>query len=377
MAWIFWFALSLLAYTFLGYPLLLWVLSCFRRRTHRREAFWPSVSLIIAAHNESKRIGSKLNNCLELKYPEGELEILVASDGSNDGTADIVRSYTSRGIKLIEIPERRGKHHAQMKARDASQGQILIFSDVSVHLDSDVLQKMVSNFADPAVGCVSSEDSLMTKAQTSAGEDSYVGLETRLRRLESQVNSLVSLSGSFFAARRKVCEKWDPQQSSDFFLALNAVEKGFRAVVDPECKGYYGLTPLKKNEFTRKVRTIVHGLDVFFSNLRLLNPARFGFFSLQLISHKLFRWLVPLAVLSVAISNCFLWRDGLFYQICLVGQISAYLIGVVGLIGSSQRHGKLFKLAGFFIMGNAAAAYAWVKLWSGEKYATWRPTRRE
>ena len=377
MTWIFWSALFVLAYTFIGYPLLLWALSCFHKRVHRRDTHWPSVSLIIAVHNEFKRIDAKILNSLELQYPEGKREILVASDGANDGTADIIRSYADRGVKLIEIPERRGKHFAQMKARDASTGQILVFSDVSVRLDSDVLQKMVSNFIDPSVGCVSSEDSLTATAQSSMGENSYVDFETRLRRLESQVNSLVSLSGSFFAARREVCDDWNPLQSSDFFLALNAVSRGFRAVVDPTCRGYYGSAPLKRSEFIRKVRTIVHGLDVFFTHLKFLNPVRFGLFSLQLISHKLFRWLGPFALLSLTFSSVFLWKASLIYRVCLIGQIFLYGCGAVGLMGSNQRKVKLFTLAGFFLMGNAAAAYAWLRYCSGERYAAWQPTQRE
>jgi cellulose synthase/poly-beta-1,6-N-acetylglucosamine synthase-like glycosyltransferase len=376
MIYVFWSALIFLAYTFAGYPLLLWMLSLLHRRAHQRRPYWPAVSLIIVAHNEAKQIEPKILNTLEIKYPEDKREILIASDGSDDATADIIRSYADRGVTLIEIPERRGKHHAQMMARDMSHGEILIFSDASVRLESDVLQRMVSNFTDTSVGCVSSEDDLA--ATTSMiGEDSYVDFEMRLRRLESQVNSLVSLSGSFFAARREVCADWNPRQSSDFFLALNAVARGFRAVVDPECRGRYGLAPSKKAEFGRKVRTIVHGMDVFFTHMSCLNPRRFGLFSWQLLSHKLFRWLVPLALLSLASSSPFLWGAGLFYRLCLIGQVFLYVSGIVGLNSASLRHVKLLRLAGFFLMGNAAAAFAWAKYCAGERFTVWQPTQRE
>lgn len=376
MVWAFWLALAFLAYTFFGYPTLLMALSRWRGRPHRLETIWPPVSVIIVAYNESTLIISKINNTLELRYPEGEWEIIVASDGSDDGTADIVRSFSSRGVKLVEIPERRGKHYGQMKARDASFGEILVFTDVSVQLQPDALQRMVSNFADPSVGCVSSEDRVLTKGQSWGGERTYVDFETQLRRWESRVNSLIGVSGSFFAVRRVVCEVWHPAQSSDFFVPLHAVAKGLRAVVDPGCVGYYGLVRSEREELPRKVRTIAHGLDVFFSHLDLLNPFRYGLFSWQLVSHKLFRWLVPYAVLALVISNAWLWEAGMFYRASLIGQGIFYGVGLIGQVLGRQPQWKPFRLAAFFSMANWATVIAWFKYLRGETYVTWRPSQR-
>jgi cellulose synthase/poly-beta-1,6-N-acetylglucosamine synthase-like glycosyltransferase len=377
MIGLFWTAVIFLAYTFGGYFLSLWVVSLLRRRPHRQETTWPMISLVIAAHNEAGQIEQKIINSLELEYPEDRLEILVASDGSTDATPDIVRSFAPRGIKLIEIPQKRGKHYAQMLARDASRGGILVFSDASVRMTPQTLQRIASNFADPSVGCVSSEDHVVLATQKPLGEDAYVDFEMRLRRLESKINSLVSLSGSLFAARREVCAEWNPWQSSDFFLALNAVGLGLRAVVDPECQGWYKLVLSSKAEFTRKIRTIVHGLDVLFTRLRFLNPLRFGLFSWQLASHKLFRWLGSWALLIALVTNCFLWEAGLFYRVCLVGQSIIYGCGILGLAAPRLRRFKLFKLPSFFLMGNAASAAAWIRYCGGERFVAWQPTQRE
>jgi glycosyltransferase involved in cell wall biosynthesis len=329
--------------------------------------------VIIPAQNEERTIGDKLENTLALDYPPGQREIIVASDGSSDGTADIIRSFASRGVKLIELPERRGKHYVQMLAKDMAEGEILVFTDAAVRLDPDALRHVVANFADPTVGCVSSEDHV----PGSGGEARYVQIEMWLRRLEARVNSLVGVSGSFFAARRELCETWHPNQSSDFFVPLHVVKAGFRAVVDPASRCVYGTTASGRAELRRKVRTIVHGLDVFFSHRELLNPLRYRLFAVQMVSHKLFRWLLPFAGLTLLASNCFLWNDGIFYRVTLVAQVAVLGAGLISIPLSRVLQHRLVKLPSFFLLGNVATIVAWIQFCTGERYVNWQPTRRE
>lgn len=376
MVWFFWFALIFLAYTFIGYPLLLFVLSTWRGRPHRRATIWPKVSIIIATHNQADLLGSKIVNLLELIYPADKLEIIVASDGSDDSTRDIVRSFASRGVRFVESPERRGKHYVQMLARDVSRGEVLVFTDVSVKLKADAVQKIVSNFADSSVGCVSSEDELVGEESGGLSERFYVPYEMWLRHLEAGVGSLVGLSGSFFAVRRELCAVWHPHQSSDFFLALHAAGQGMRSVMDPECRAHYRVARTEKAEFRRKVRTITHGLDVLFTHAHLLNPLRYGLFSWQLISHKLFRWLVPLGILVVLLANAFLWNAGEFYKLALALQAGLYGAGMLALVVKRLAALRAFKLASFFLLGNVATVVAWMKFLLGERFVTWQPTRR-
>lgn len=376
MVWLFWFALIFLAYTCVGYPLLLTILSIWRRRPHRQGTVWPTISLIIPAHNEGQGIAAKIKNSLALAYPSEKRQIIVALDGSHEETANIARSFTDCGVKFVEVPERRGKHYAQMVARDVSHGEILVFTDASVHLEPDALQKIVSNFADPCVGCVSSEDLVVTEKNAWMGERFYVEFEMRLRRLEAESGSTVGSSGSFFAARREVCKVWHPEQSSDFFLPLHAVAYGMRAVVDRECRGYYTVVHSEKAELHRKVRTIVHGLDVLFYHRELLNPLRYGFFSWQLASHKLFRWLVPFAAFSLLLSNVFLWEAGGLYRVSLICQLALYGIGALALTAGRLTQFKAFKPFSFFLLGNAATVMAWIYFLSGEKFVAWQPSRR-
>ena len=376
MIWIFWLAFGFLCYPFVGYPLLLWVLSLVWGREHQQAPIRPSVSIIIAVFNGEKQIAAKLSNTLELDYPENLLEILVASDGSNDRTAEIVKTFSDRGVKLVEIPERRGKHYAQMVARDASRGEILVFTDVSVILGPEALQRIVSNFADSAIGCVSSEDRELGAMRGFTGEGAYLRFDQWLRRLESRLSSVVSLSGSFFAARRQVCTKWHPRQSSDFFIALHSVTAGLRAIVDPESHGWYSLRTGDRDEFSRKVRTVVHGLDVFFTHLEVLNPFRYGLFPVNLISHKFVRWVVPFALLGLLVSNIFLCQAGLFYQLCLMGQGLALFTSLLGLIFSRLQEFRLIRLAVYFTSGNLATVSAWIKFCGGVRFASWEPTQR-
>ena len=375
MIWVFWLGVFFLFYTLAGYPLMLWLVSRFRNRPHRRGAAMPQVSIIVAAHNEAGGIAAKIQNCLSLDYPPDKFEIIVASDGSQDGTPGVVRAFSDRGVKLVEIPERRGKQFAQLQGRDLSRGEILVFTDAGVELDPDALQKIVANFADPQVGCVSSEDQIV-KRPGWKGEQSYVSFEMWMRRLESRIGSLVTASGSFFAARREVCDPWHIDKTSDFFVVLNTVAAGMRAVVDPASIGRYGLSPSDRSELQRKVRTIVNGLDVFFMYAGLLNLFRYGLFSWQLVSHKLCRWLVPAAMLVLLISNFFLWKAGPFYQLCLIAQLGVYAAGLLALTADRFARMKAVKLAGYFLLGNTATLMAWFYFLSGEKFVSWQPTRR-
>lgn len=376
MIWLFWSAAFFLLYTFAGYPALVWFISRWRNRPHLRAQIAPQVSIIIPVHNGAHLIADKIRNTLALNYPQDKMEIIVACDGSDDRTAEIVLSFSDRGVRLVEIPSRRGKHYAQMVARDASKGEILVFTDAAVALESDALEKIVSNFADPLVGSVSSQDRVEASGQRGIGESAYVRLEMWLRRLESSVWSLVGLSGSFFAARREVCEQWYPEQSSDFFVALNTVGRGMRAVVDPESLGHMGVVPKATAEFYRKVRTIVHGLDVLFTNARLLNPLRYGFFAWQFTSHKLFRWLLPFAFIVLLISNMFLWNSGLLYRLILSLQVAVYFAGLLGLAFAQSTRLPVIKLASFFLVANLATLLAWLKFCAGERFVIWEPSAR-
>lgn len=371
----FWLSLVLVGYSYVGYPILLWVLSFFRAYDVVRGDSTPSVTYVVTAYNEEKRIAEKLDNTLGLTYPSAQLEILVASDCSSDNTDAIVSSYAGRGVRLIRAPQRKGKEAAQKLAVEVAKGEILVFSDVATILSNDAISNIVRNFQDPTVGCVSSVDRFIDQNGQVSGEGAYVKYEMLLRSLETRVNSLVGLSGSFFAARRVVCQPWADDLQSDFSTLLNSISLGMRGVSDQSSVGYYKNLANEKQEYQRKVRTVVRGLSVLARRRVMLNPFRHGLFSWQLFSHKLCRWLVPFGLLAALVSNLVLASHTRFFMWALVIQLCFYGIAALGVVSTRARR-SLVRLAAFFVMVNVSILDAWVRFFLGQRVVAWESSRR-
>ena len=414
MKLLFWLSLFLVFYAYFGYALVLLFIDAYRRffsgykqanYSHaQQEQELPSLSFIVTAYNEEGRIKQKLENSLSQHYPREKLEIVVASDCSEDNTDSIVSSYADRGVGLVRAPERKGKEHAQMHAVRAATGEILVFSDVATILEPNALQQIAGNFRNPEIGCVSSEDRFIDRRGTVSGEGLYVKYEMFIRNLESRVNTLVGLSGSFFAARREVCRDWAPDLQSDFNTLLNSVKMGFKGVSDPKSIGYYKDITDERKEFQRKVRTVLRGITVLMRNWRLLNPFRQGLFGWQLLSHKLLRWLVPFFLLLAFFSNLALLGSGVLYNLLFGVQVLFYSAALVYFLQwKKDRQGQsLFKqeetgfpekksdlgaslkkiyrqttrIAFYFVSVNASILIAWIKFIFGERTTLWEPSQR-
>jgi len=363
-------------YAYFGYPVSLMMIGFMKKRHNIRDTLCLNVTLIITVHNEEKRIIEKLKNSLSVDYPVDKLQIIVASDGSSDETNQIVRNYEKNGVILLAIPERRGKESAQKAAVKIAIGDVFVFSDVATTLPPESLRQIISNFADKTVGAVSGEDRLIGKNSGYAGESLYVRYEMWLRRLESNVNSIVGLSGSFFAARREVCEDFSEDVQSDFRTVLNCIKKGFRAISDPKAIGYYEDVSDKRHEFDRKIRTVLRGLTVYFRNIEFLNFMKYGFFSYQYFCHKLLRWLVPFFLLIAFATNLILSTRSVFYIILFFCQTLFYGLGISGLLKDNVPISKIEKIPGYFITVNLAILNAWYKYIKGERIILWAPSQR-
>jgi glycosyltransferase involved in cell wall biosynthesis len=362
-------------YSYFIYPVLLLILRLFRRREIARSPIEPRVSLIITAYNEENKIEGKLRNSREVEYPPARLEIIVASDSSTDRTDAIVSATPD--VKLVRADVRKGKEYAQKLAVQQATGEILVFTDTGTMLDKEAIRLLVRNFADPSVGAVSSTDKLVNENNEIVGEGLYVKYEMLLRRLEHQVNSLVGLSGSFFAARSEVCRDWADDLQSDFNTVLNSIKKGYRAVADDDVNGYYKNIKKGQSEFHRKVRTMVRGITVFFRTLDLLNPFRYGLFAWQLFSHKLMRWLVPFFLLALlAVSVAAAAAGDANGRVFLALQAASYLAVIAAGIWPALQKIPPVKIAYFFIEANLAAAFAWAKYLRGERIKLWEPSKR-
>lgn len=369
-------SLFLVFFAYFGYPMTLWVVGLVRRQEIKKAPMLPAVTLIITAYNEEIRIREKLENTLALDYPREHLQVMVASDGSTDATDSIVKEYADQGIELLPVRERRGKENAQREAVQHARGQILVFTDVATRLKPDGLRQIVANFADPAVGCVSSVDRVLGKDGRPGGEGFYVRYEMWLRHLESRAHSLVGLSGSFFAARSEVCRDFSPDMQSDFRTLLNSMRLGLRGVSDPEAVGFYLDVADSKREFDRKVRTVLRGLTVFFHNLEFLNPFRYGFFAYQYFCHKLLRWLVPLFLLLALVANLALAPGSPGYSVLLAGQFCFYATAFLVWRRPAPPGSTLLKIPAYFVAVNAAIGMAWWRYFRGERLVMWTPSQR-
>ena len=373
----FWSSVGLIIYAYAGYPLALSVLSLWKRRRVEKAAAYPPVTFIITAYNEEMRIAEKLENTLKLTYPRFVLEIFVASDCSSDRTDEIVKSYADKGIRLVRATARKGKEAAQKLAVDVATGEILIFSDVATILPENALSNIVKNFHDQTVGCVSSVDRFVDQDGRVSGEGVYVKYEMFLRSLETRVNSLVGLSGSFFAARSVVCKQaWSDDLQSDFNTVLNSMRMGLRGVADSDSPAYYKNIADERKEFDRKVRTVLRGISVFMKSLGMVNPMRYPLFAWQLISHKLCRWLVPFAMLIALISNAILTMVFGAYGLLFALQAAFYGVALGGLCWRPLLRLPAVRLPAFFLLVNASILKAWIRYWSGERLIVWEPSKR-
>jgi glycosyltransferase involved in cell wall biosynthesis len=373
------FALSVAwcAYAYAGYPLALLVVRALRRRAVARAEIVPPVSVIVTVHNGEGAIREKLADVLAQDYPADRLEVLVADDASTDATPRIVEAeFASRGVRLARLTQRGGKEKAQKAAVGMARGEIFVFTDVATRMDPDGIRRIVRNFADPAIGCVSSEDRFVGGTDAGGGEGWYVRYEMLLRRLESDVHSVVGLSGSFFAARREVCEGFSDRLQSDFRTVLESARRGYRAIVDPDVFGYYRDIARGGREFDRKVRTVVRGLAVLFAERDLLDPFRHGIFAWQLASHKLARWTVPLAMAIGVLASAWLAASSRAFAVVLGIELAAIVYAAFASRRPFLVVGAPARALVYFLVVNSSIVVAWIRFLRGERIVVWEPSRR-
>jgi len=375
LEFLFWLLLLLAIYSYFIYPVILALLLSARARAAPTATQAPGrVSLIIAAYNEAGRIRDKLDNSLAIDYPG--LEIIVASDFSEDGTDDIVREYADRGVRLVRSQERSGKENAQRCAIAVASGDILVFSDVATQIPADALRKLAFYFTDANVGAVSSEDRFVSQDGAVVGEGAYVRYEMWLRRMESGLAGLVGLSGSFFAARRELCQTWDVHCPSDFNTALNCARAGRLAVNASDVLGFYRDLKDPHKEYLRKVRTVLRGITAIARHPDVLDARRFGLFAFQVWSHKVMRWLVPWFLLLLFLVNAALLGAGWFYSLCFLAQLVFYGVAVATHFDARMKNIGAARIIYFFVQANLAIADASCRYLAGKRMTTWQPSTR-
>jgi len=375
---IFWLSVAAVGYAYVGYPLLLSLLSKIRPKPVHSAAWTPSVSVIIAAYNEERDLAAKLENTLALDYPKSHLEIIVTSDCSSDRTDEIAKSFASRGVRLHRQPERHGKTAAQNAAVTVARGEIIVFSDATTHYQPDIVRLLTPAFADPSVGCATGRVIYQDVKESSvgAGTQSYWNYEFFLKRHESNVCSLIGVCGCMYAVRKSAYVPLYNDACSDFIIATTMVEQGLRAVYIPEAVCMEEPNRQAKRELAARVRIISQTFADLWRNRSVLNPVRSGFYAVQLWSHKIMRYLVPLFLIAIFITSGFLAPRQAFYAVLFVAQVAFYFAALVSaLLEKLGWNVRLLALPQYFVITNLASLIAFVKFVSGESYTRWEPHR--
>ena len=378
---LFWSAVGALAWTYLLFPLVVLLRAALRPRPYRTANVTPSVTIVIAARNEAAGIAAKLENLLSLDYPPDRLEVVVASDGSEDGTDEIIRAYEDRGVRLVSLP-RLGKAPALDAAVAQAAGEVLAFSDANSIYAPDALRALVRPFADPLVGGVAGDQRYLRATDTDAiasGERSYWDLERRLKAAESLSGNVISATGAIYAIRRSLFRPVSPGVTDDFFTSTGVIAQGYRLVFAPDAVAYEPVSKTAEIELGRKVRVMSRGLRGVLLRRELLDPRRHGFYALQLFTHKVLRRTMVFPLLTVAVTSPLLWRRGALYRAATVAQAAFYALGAAGIAAAGTPLGgrKVLALPAFFTLVNLASLRAVGNVLRGRHIDRWEPRRSD
>jgi cellulose synthase/poly-beta-1,6-N-acetylglucosamine synthase-like glycosyltransferase len=374
----FWSSAVALFYTYAGYPLLIALVSALKHRKVRRAVIEPTVSVIITAYNEERDLAAKLENTLALDYPRHLLEIIVASDCSTDRTDDIAREYGAEGVRLYRQSERLGKTAAQNAAVEQARGEIILFSDATSLYEPDVLRAIVPNFADAEVGCVAGRLIYVDGSDSHVGRGarSYWGYETFLKRHESRAGSLIGASGCLYAVRKAAYVSLYHEACSDFIIATKMVEQGLRAVYEPNAVCTEQTNRQNDKELKMRVRIIAQTFTDLWRHRSMLSPFRSGFFGVQLLSHKVMRYLVPFFLIGLFIASAVLASSALSYRIMFAAQLAGYACPALAwMLDRMGIRSRLLAFPQYFVLANLASLIACYQFLRGERYARWEPIR--
>ncbi|MGA1869999.1 MAG: glycosyltransferase family 2 protein [bacterium] len=327
----------LILYTYILYPGIIFLLEkIFNQKKWKiDEHYYPFVSFIVSAYNEEDVIKRKLENTCHLKYPKDRLEIIFISDGSTDNTDNIISQYSRRRIELIRINGRKGKSYALNSVIPQTRGEICVLSDANSILREDVLKKLVRHFVDPTIGCVSGRLKFkpIQGNPLSIIETQFWNYETWLKIKEGNITSLPGANGGVYAIRKSLFKPLpaDRVMVDDFLITLNIIAANYRAVSDPEVNAKENGCLRIKDSYSQKIRIGAgnfHAIRFFYP---LLNPFK-GFIAFILWSHKIIRWFIPFLMISIFVTNLFLFKESSLFQITLYAQCILLLWAALGFI---------------------------------------------
>lgn len=391
IARLFWIFVATIVYAYGGYPAVLAILAKRRPRSPRSvdaglAEILPSVTLLIAAYNEETSIQQKIENSLQLDYPRELVQIVVAADGSDDRTPEIVSRFAAQGVELSYIPPRRGKLAAINRAMSLARGTIVVFSDANNLYDAGTLRALVAPFSNPAVGAVCGAKSIVHQGDPLGASDGlYWAYESKIKELESRVGSCTGVSGEILAIRRDLFEPApDHVINDDFFIAMRIIRRGYRVVYAPSARSYEAISSDPRDERTRRSRIVAGRYQSMMLAPQLLTP-RQPLIAWQVVSHKFLRPLVPWAMAGALITNVLAAMKparplqhplrGLHAHVARILLLGQALFYAAAWIGTAKRPrgrlGRLFSVPAFLTNSNFAAAVGLFRFLTKRETVLW------
>jgi cellulose synthase/poly-beta-1,6-N-acetylglucosamine synthase-like glycosyltransferase len=374
---VFLLAAFLLFYVYAGYPLLLAVIGLLVRGKRPEQGYYPRLSVLIAAYNEEAAIAEKIKQTLELEYPKEKLEVLVLSDCSTDRTDQIVKSYPDSRVRLVRMAERRGKTAAQNFGIREARGEVVVFSDATAIYHPKALAYLATNYQDATVGAVSGRYKYFDpedQSPTGMGSSAFWNYENLIKMMQSKIRTITGCCGCIYSVRKAAYTDLPDDIISDLVQPLQVIRKGYKVLFEDRALAYEETTKTTKDEFSMRVRVVTRAMRGLLSVADVLKPWKFAWPAFQLWSHKILRWMAPLFLITIFISNALLLQSQLFRTL-MVLQLAFYAAAILNVVLPLHRAWKPLGVPLFFCTLNAAALFSMIELGRGKKYVTWQTVR--
>jgi biofilm PGA synthesis N-glycosyltransferase PgaC len=384
-----WFSLFIAFYAFFGYGILLFIIIKIKRIVSGEVVIpaiipdqLPTCTIIVAVYNEESLLDEKIKNTLALNYPTEKLEFVFITDGSTDGSAEIVRAYPQ--VRHMHSDERKGKIAAVHRAMKTVTTKVVVFTDANTFLNEDALVNICRHYSDITVGAIAGEKRVYSSgANATAGEGFYWKYESKLKAWDSELYSVVGAAGELFSIRTELYQPVPPDTIlDDFMISLLLTQKGYRVIYEPAAFATETASQNVTEELKRKIRIAAGGIQSIIRLKGLLNPLPYPVLTFQYVSHRVLRWtIVPFLMMLALLINLIIVFSGsisLTYQLLLLAQVGFYLLAISGWI-MEERHIKIkiFFIPYYFCMMNYAVVMGIGRYFSGKQSAIWEKAKRE
>lgn len=368
---------------FLLYPLSLLLVSLIRQKENIiNEDLRPFISLLVVVRNAEDLIEDKILNALALEYPQERCEVIVFSDGSTDGTERKIELFKDKRLRVFSSKLHRGKSSAINEAIESCSGDIVVFSDADAILSSIALFKLVRHYADPNVGGACGQRIIHSdETQLKDAQKGYIRFDSAIKAMESRVGSITSNDGKLYSIRRELYQPIEKAVTDDLFISLSIIRQGQRFIFEPEAKAYIRVpSRTTSHEILRRRRIVTGSLKGIWLMKELLNPFKYGFFSIGLTINKVIRRLLPVCLIFLLFGSFFMaLYDPLFRGILIV-QVVFYLLALLyptlfRRISGPKTVKKIASLAYYFCLGNYGTLLGLIDFAMGKEIVKWEPIK--